>query len=89
MKAVLAIIGKDSTGIIAKVSTCCAEHQVNIIEISQTVMNEYFTMIMLTDIDKLNISFQDFVDIMSDLGRKNGLEIHTMHEDIFNSMHNM
>ena len=52
-------------------------------------MNEYFTMIMLTDIDKLNISFQDFVDIMSDLGRKNGLEIHTMHEDIFNSMHNI
>ena len=89
MKAVLAIIGKDSTGILAKVSTCCAEHDVNIIEISQTVMNQYFTMIMLTDIDRLNISFNCFADLMSELGRKNGLEIHTMHEDIFKSMHNV
>jgi ACT domain-containing protein len=87
MKAVITVTGRDSMGIIARVSTACAEHGVNIIDISQSVLKEYFAMIMLVDIDRLTIPFTDFVDRMTELGRASGLEIHTMHEDIFNSMH--
>lgn len=87
MKAVITVIGKDSMGIIAKVSCKCAEYGVNIIDISQSVLKEYFAMIMLVDINKIEISFNEFVDKMIELGHENSLEIHTMHEDIFNSMH--
>ena len=87
MKAVISVIGRDSVGIIAKVSNECANCGVNIMDISQTVLQDYFTMIMLTDIDRINIPFTDFVDRMAELGRVNNLEIHAMHEDIFNVMH--
>ena len=87
MKAVITVTGKDTVGIIAKVSTICAESGVNISDISQSVLGEYFAMIMLADIDALTIPFSDFVDKLSSLGRETGLEIHTMHEDIFNTMH--
>ena len=87
MKAVVSVIGRDSVGIIAKVSSGCAEYGANILEISQTVLNEYFTMIMLVDIDQLSVSFNEFVDRMAERGRAAGLDINVMHEDIFNSMH--
>ena len=87
MKAVVSVIGRDSVGIIAKVSAGCAECGANILDISQTVLNEYFTMIMIVDIRGLSVPFDDFVDRMSAQGRREGLEIHVMHEDIFNSMH--
>lgn len=87
MRAVISVIGKDSVGIIAKVSTACANYGVNILDISQTVLQDYFTMIMITDIDAINVDFNEFVDAMDSLGKSNSLEIHAMHEDIFNSMH--
>ncbi len=87
MKAVITVTGKDSVGIIAKVSTLCAEHGANIVDITQSVLSEYFAMIMLTDISGLNIAFSDFVDTLNLLGKSNNLDIHTMHEDIFNAMH--
>lgn len=87
MKAVITVVGKDTVGIIAKVSDKCAAHSANISEISQTVLKELFCMIMVCDIDKLNVPFGDFVDELSSLGKDNGLDIHVMHEDIFNSMH--
>ena len=87
MKAVITVTGKDTMGIIAKVSCCCAEYGANIVDISQSVLSDYFAMIMLVDIDKLVIPFSDFVDRMADIGKNEGLVIHTMHEDIFNSMH--
>ncbi|MBO5274545.1 MAG: ACT domain-containing protein [Clostridia bacterium] len=87
MKAVITVTGTDSKGIIAKVSGACFEHGANIIDISQSVLKEYFAMIMLVDIDDLNIGFNAFIDSMTELGNKNGLQIHTMHEDIFNTMH--
>ena len=87
MKAVVSVVGKDSVGIIAKVSAECAACGVNILDISQTVLKGYFTMIMITDIDKINIPFTEFVDRMSALGKEKNLEIRAMHEDIFNSMH--
>ncbi len=87
MKAVVTVIGKDAVGIIAKVSGVCAECGANILDISQTVLQEYFTMMMIVEIDALNVPFSSFIDNMESLGRENGLEIHAMHEDIFNAMH--
>ena len=87
MKAVITVTGKDSVGIIALVSSECAVYDANIIEISQSVLSEYFAMIMLADVSKLTIPFGDFADKMRKLGESRGLEIHAMHEDIFNSMH--
>lgn len=87
MKAVITVTGKDTVGIIAKVANSCAECSANIIDISQSVLDDYFAMIMLVDIDKLNIHFTEFVDKMSALGKDKGLVIQTMHEDIFSAMH--
>ncbi len=87
MKAVITVVGHDSKGIIAKVSAGCAEAGANIIEISQSVLKEYFAMIMLIDISELNLPFTEFVDAMRVLGEENKLDVRTMHEDIFNSMH--
>ena len=88
-KAVISVIGKDSVGIIAKVSTACAGYGVNICDISQTILNGYFTMIMIADISDIAIPFTDFVDYMAALGTANSLQIQAMHEDIFNSMHHI
>ena len=87
MQAVISVTGKDNIGIIAKTANICAEHSVNIVDVSQTILQNYFVMIMLVDIDNITIDFNSFVDIMSEMGKNNNLEIHTMHEDIFNSMH--
>ncbi len=87
MKAVVTVVGRDSKGIIAKVSSKCAEMGANIVEISQNVLKEYFAMIMVIDINDINVAFTEFVDVMKKLGEENSLDIRTMHEDIFNSMH--
>ena len=89
MKAVITVTGRDSVGIIAKVATACAAHGANIVDISQSVLKEYFAMIMLADIDNLNIDFAAFVDSLAALGEESGLDIHTMHEDIFQAMHHV
>ena len=86
-KAVLSVTGKDNVGIIANVSTLCAKYGANIIDISQTVLKEYFAMIMIVEIDKLTVPFTEFADCVSEYGKENGLEIYAMHEDIFDSMH--
>jgi ACT domain-containing protein len=87
MKAVISVTGKDGVGIVAKVSAKCAECGANIIDISQTVLNGYFAMIMIAEIDGINKEFGDFVDYMAEAGKESGLQINTMHENIFNSMH--
>ncbi|MBQ7603702.1 MAG: ACT domain-containing protein [Clostridia bacterium] len=87
MKAVISVTGRDNMGIIAAVSAECAKYGTNISDISQTVLGEYFAMIMIVELDRMNVPFNDFVDKMSALGAERGLDIHTMHEDIFNSMH--
>ncbi|MBR6051921.1 MAG: ACT domain-containing protein [Clostridia bacterium] len=87
MNAVISVTGKDSTGIVAKVSAKCAEYGANIGDISQSVLDGYFVMIMIVDIDKLAVDFSKFVDIMNELGKNSHLVINTMHEQIFNSMH--
>ena len=87
MKAVITVTGKDSVGIIAGVSSECAKYGANIVEISQSVLKEYFAMIMVVDIDDLSVPFTQMVDEFTKLGQENGLDIRAMHEDIFNSMH--
>lgn len=87
MKAVITVTGKDCVGIIADVSAVCAKNNANIVDITQSVLSEYFAMIMLTDITELKIPFADFADGLAELGKQKGLDIHTMHEDIFNTMH--
>ena len=87
MNAIITVVGQDAKGIISKVSSKCAAAGANIVEISQSVLKEYFAMIMVIDISDLSIPFTDFVDGMRALGEGEGLDIRTMHEDIFNSMH--
>jgi len=87
MKAIITVTGKDTVGIISSVSAKCSEYGVNIIDISQSVLRDYFAMIMMVDIDGAKVPFTDFVDVMNSLGEEKGLRIDTMHEDIFNSMH--
>ena len=89
MKAVITVTGKDTVGIIADVASVCSKYNANIVEITQSVLSEYFAMIMLADIKELNCDFSLFVDALADLGKSKGLAIHTMHEDIFNTMHHV
>ena len=89
MKAVITVTGKDTVGIIADVSAVCAKHGANIKEITQNVLSEYFAMIMIAELDGLNVPFADFADELGALGRSRSLDIHTMHEDIFNTMHHI
>lgn len=87
MRAVITVIGKDNVGILAKVSSVCAKYNANVTEVTQSVMQDLFAMIMLADISKLNTEFSVLADEMTALGSELKLSIHTMHEDIFNSMH--
>ncbi|MGN0623305.1 MAG: ACT domain-containing protein [Oscillospiraceae bacterium] len=89
MRAVVTVIGKDAVGILAKVSTKCAEYNANVIEVTQSVLQDMFAMIMLVDISKLSKDFAAMADDLSELGDSMGLKIHTMHEDIFNCMHHI
>lgn len=87
MNAVISVVGKDHVGILAYVSNKCLDANANIIEVSQTILKDYFAMIMVVDVEKLKKDFVDFVDELETSGQEKGLEIHVMHEDIFNSMH--
>ena len=87
MKAVITVIGKDSVGIISMVSSECAKYGVNIVDITQSVLKEYFAMIMIVEIEKMGVSFSSFQKELDNSGKEKGLEIRVMHEDIFNTMH--
>ena len=87
MKAIVTVIGKDNVGIIAEISTECAKHGVNIVDITQSVLRDYFAMIMLVEIENMNATLKDFQLALDTVGKEKGLDIRVMHEDIFNSMH--
>ncbi len=87
MKAVVTVTGKDKVGIIAMTSAECAKYGANIEDISQTVLDEYFAMIMLVSLEELTVDFSAFADAMSKAGGGYGVDIRVMHEDIFNTMH--
>ena len=89
MRAVITVIGKDNVGILTKVSAVCTKYNANVIEVTQSVLQDMFAMIMLVDISSLNKDFSVLADEMNELGQTLKLSIHTMHEDIFNSMHSI
>ncbi|MCL2023098.1 MAG: ACT domain-containing protein [Oscillospiraceae bacterium] len=89
MKAVLTVIGRDTVGILAQVSADCAAHNVNIEDVSQSVLQDLFCMIMLVDVSACELSLADFAEFMSEKGKAKGLAIHVMHEDIFKAMHSI
>lgn len=87
MRAVITVIGQDRVGIIAGVSNLLAENNVNILDISQTIMQGFFTMVMLVDVEKAAQSLVELLDKLDQKGKEMGVEIKLQHEDIFNSMH--
>ena len=89
MRAVLTVIGQDKTGIIYNVSKILSESNANIEDISQTIMQGIFTMIMLVDVSDINCDFSELTEAMDNLGKAIGMSIRIQHEDIFNAMHSI
>jgi len=87
VRAVITVMGKDRVGIIAGVSNILADTNVNILDITQTIMQDVFTMITLVDISNCNIPFENLSKRLENKGVELGLRIQIQHEDIFNSMH--
>ncbi len=89
MRAVISVVGKDRPGILAFVATNCAVRNINIVDVTQKVLQDLFTMIMIVDVpqDDGMTMFHQVADDLETLGKSEGLKIHVMHEDIFNAMH--
>ena len=87
MRAVITVVGRDAVGIIAEISNVLKRRDVNILEITQSILSDMFAMVMMVNISSCNIPFSDLAKELADLGTGMGLDIHAMHEDIFNSMH--
>ncbi len=86
-KAIITVIGKDKVGIIAKVTNTLAECSVNVLDITQTILQDMFTMMMIVDISKSDMDISAIRDCLNETGTELGVEIRIQHEDIFNSMH--
>ncbi len=87
MRAIVTVIGKDRVGIIADVTALLAQYGVNVLDISQTVLQEFFTMIMLVDAAQCSVPFADLARTLDEAGTQRGLQIRAQREDIFNAMH--
>ena len=89
MRAVITVIGKDMVGILAKVSTACAQHNINVLEVTQSILQDMFAMIMMVDISSATKELAVLAQECSELGKQIGMAIYMQHEDIFNAMHNV
>ena len=87
MRAIITVVGEDKVGIIAGISSVLAEANVNILDISQTTLQEYFTMMMMVDISELEISMEKLKHQLKEKGEELGVSVKLQHEDIFRSMH--
>lgn len=87
MKAIVTVIGRDRVGITAAVCSLLAQHNINILDITQTVLQEFFTMVMLVDTSACEKSVGDMADILAKAGEEQALSIRIQREDIFNAMH--
>ncbi|MEE1283097.1 MAG: ACT domain-containing protein [Acutalibacteraceae bacterium] len=87
MRAFITVLGKDTVGILAKVSSACAEENISVSEVTQSVLQEMFVMIMLVEMGNSKKTIAEMSVKLDKLGEEMGLKIHIMHEDIFNSMH--
>ncbi len=86
-KSIITVVGKDTVGIIARVCTYLADHNINILDISQTIVSGYFNMMMITDMEHATESFGDIADQLEKLGEDIGVMIKCQREDIFKGMH--
>ena len=86
-RAIITVLGKDTVGILARVSAECAAHHINVLEVTQSILQDMFAMIMLVEIDKSNIGFEQLRTNLKAVGESTNTKVHVMHEDIFNSMH--
>lgn len=89
MRAIVSVIGTDKKGIIARVSSALYKRNINIMDISQTIQEKYFTMIMITNLGEMTISFTELTDELEMLGKEIGVSIKIQHQDIFDAMHNI
>ncbi len=87
MRAIVSVVGKDRVGIISSVCGMLSEKEINILDISQTILQEYFTMIMLVDISKSKVPFAELIKEIEQMGKDQGLEIHMQRSEIFEAMH--
>ena len=87
MKAVITVVGKDRVGIIAGISTALAENNVNILDISQTILQDYFTMIMLVELDGERLAIPELSARLTVIGNSLGVQVRVQHEEIFSAMH--
>jgi ACT domain-containing protein len=87
MKAVITVVGKDRVGIIAGVSAALAENGVNILDISQTILQDYFTMIMLVELDPERHALAEIAEKLNTIGESLGVQIRVQHDAIFTAMH--
>ena len=87
MRGIITVVGKDKVGIIAKVCTLLSERSVNILDISQTIVKEYFNMMMIVELADVNEELDILIDLLDNLGQEIGVNITLQHESIFNSMH--
>ncbi|WP_392559038.1 ACT domain-containing protein [Orbus mooreae] len=89
MKTILTVIGKDQTGIIAGVSQKLYELNINILDVTQTIMEDYFTMIMLLDLSKINVSFDEVKNALTETGNNLKVKVNIQREEIFDAMHRL
>lgn len=89
MKTILTVIGKDQTGIIAGISQKLFELDINILDVSQTIMDEYFTMIMLLDLSKIKVSFDEVKTSLMQTGDRLKVKVNIQREEIFDAMHRL
>ena len=87
MKVVVTVVGRDQVGIIAKVSTILADHQVNIVDVNQNIVDGFFNMALIADMRLSTINLKELQTLLQALGQTMGLQIKAQHEDIFRSMH--
>ena len=87
MKAIVTVVGKDQVGMIAMVCVKLAEYNVNVLDISQTVMQGYFTMMMVVEISQCSVPLDEMVEKMAELGNSRDLSIRVQREEIFDAMH--
>lgn len=87
MRAVITVVGKDTVGIIAEVTGLLSKHRVNVMDISQSILQELFAMVMLVDFSASDVAFDELARMLEHRGEELGVKIHVMHEDIFTSMH--
>lgn len=86
-RAIITVVGKDTVGIIAKVCSYLAENQINILDISQTIVQEFFNMMMIVDMSKCDKAFDSIASELTEIGTNTGVQVKCQLEDIFNKMH--